>query len=40
MIIQLKCPAVDKFGPDPAIQEWLKGRKRKRRSGFVNSEPE
>ena len=39
MTIQLTCPAVDKFDPDPAIQEWLKGNKRKRRHGFVDSEP-
>ena len=39
MTIQLTCPAVDKFDPDPAIQEWLKGRKRKRRPGFMDSEP-
>ena len=36
MIIQLTCPAVDKFDPDPAIQEWLKGRKRKNRRGFMD----
>jgi len=30
MTIQLTYPAVDKFDPDPAIQEWLKGRRRKR----------
>ena len=38
MIIQLTCPAVDKFDPDPAIQEWLKGSKRKNRRGFMNNE--
>jgi len=32
-------PAVDKFDPDAAIQEWLKGRKCKRRPGFMDSEP-
>jgi len=37
MTIQLTCPAVDKF--DPAIQEWLKGSKRKRRAAFMDSEP-
>ena len=36
MIIQLTCPAVDKFDLDPAIQEWLKGRKRKNRRGFMD----
>ena len=39
MTIQLTCPAVDKFDPDPAIQEWLKDRKHKRRPGFMDSEP-
>jgi len=38
MTIQLTCPTVDKFDPDPAIQEWLTGSKRKRRPGFVHSE--
>ena len=28
MTIQLTRPAVDKFDPDPAIQEWLKDSKR------------
>ena len=36
MTIQLTGPAVDKFDPDPAIQEWLKGRKRKNRRGFMD----
>jgi len=27
------------FDPDPAIQEWLKGSKHKRRPGFIDSEP-
>ena len=39
MIIQLTCPAVDKFDPDPAIQEWLKGRTRKMKPGSADSEP-
>ena len=36
MTIQLTYPAVDRFDPDPAIQEWLKGRKRKNRRGFMD----
>jgi len=39
MTIQLTCPVVDKFDPDPAIQESLKDSKRKRRPGFIDSEP-
>ena len=39
MTTQLTCQDVDKFDPDPAIQEWLKGRKHKRRPGFMDSEP-
>ena len=38
MTIQLTCPAVDKFDPDPAIQKWLKGRKSKSRPGFLDNE--
>jgi len=38
MTIQLTRPIVDKFDPDPAIQEWLKGSKHKRRPGFMDSE--
>ena len=39
MIVQLTGPTVHKFGPNPAIQEWLKGNKHKRRHGFVDGEP-
>ena len=39
MTIQLAGPAVDTFDPDPAIQECLRDSKRKRRPGFVDSEP-
>ena len=39
MTIQLTDPAVDEFDPDPAIQEWLKDSKRKRRPGFVDVGP-
>jgi len=38
MTIQLTYPVVDTFHPDPAIQEWLNGRKHKRRPGFMESE--
>jgi len=39
MIIQLTDPAIDEFDPDPAIQEWLKDSKRKRRPGFMDAKP-
>ena len=39
MTIQLTGPAVDKFDPDPAIQKWLKSSTRRRRRGFIDSEP-
>jgi len=39
MTIQLTGPAVDMFDPDPASQECLKISKRKRRPGFMDSEP-
>jgi len=38
MTIQLTYPAVDRFDPDPAIQEWLKDKKRKRIPGFMDRE--
>ena len=37
--IQLIYPGLDKFDPDPSIQEWLKGRTRKMKPGFADSEP-
>ena len=39
MTIQMTDQAVDKFDPDPAIQEWFKRSNRKRRSGIMESEP-
>ena len=37
MAIQLTRPAVDRFDPDRAIQMKLKGSKRQRRPGFMDS---
>ena len=39
MTIQLTVQAFDKFDPDPAFQEGLKGNKCKRRPRFMGREP-
>ena len=39
MTIQLESGSVLNFDPDPAINQWMNGGKRKRRPGFKDNEP-